>query len=449
MPQDQQDFQESKVSLSKKHYITISSLVALFVWMITVTVLFVQYIEVKPLQEKLKSQEAIKSQNETLKKQIENLQHTLTNVLKDTDRPALQLPPLGGSLVGGNVTFAWKYKNHSLHQKYILELRNISDPKSTPEKYNVLNPERQLMHFPVNKFGEYLWRIRPGQILNGNIISQGPPSYYNTFAVYPSVMERIKASKVIRVGTSPTFIGYFNFVDHTGRLQGFDIDLIRWIAKKLSIYLHIPLKIEFFDIPWSKLLSKLQKHHVDLVISSMTATKSREKENPGVRFTNGYYQSHQIFIGLKKGGRCRQDLEGLRVGVNQGTTNEQAAKVLKDKFNFKLDNSHETYADLYRALEEKRIDYALVDDILVKRYLKDRFNQCGEPLDQELKSFYEMHFPQAKEAYGIAVMEEKGENLRNLINDILALDEGKEKLACLREKWIKSENHQKVKCDQP
>ena len=447
MALNQEELHESKVALSKRHYITISSLIAVFVWAISATVFLIRYMEVTPLKGQLKSQEAVHAQNVILKKEVENLQHTLNTVLKDVERPTLTNPPLEASLVGGHVTFAWEYSKHNPHQKYILEIRNISESWSIIERYNVLNPESKLMHFPLKKHGEYLWRIRPGQLLNGNIISQGSPSYYNFFVVYPSVVKRIEKTNVIRVGTSPTFTGYFNLVDHTGVLKGFDIDLIHWIAKRLSKDREKPLKVEFYDIPWSDLLPKLQKHEVDLIISSMTATIRREKENPGVKFTKGYYQSHQIFIGMSEGGACREDLKHLRVGVNQNTTNEGAAKAVQDKFDFYLDAAHTTYADLYRSLEENRIDYALVDDILVKKYLGNRFWQCGEHLGDELISFYEKNFPQKKEMYAIAVMEEKGKNLRLLINDILDSEEGEDKKECLKKKWILSDDPEEIKCD--
>ena len=199
--------------------------------------------------------------------------------------------------------------------------------------------------------GNYIWRIIPGYFLKGEKVVQGQASNYSSFTLYESVMNRITNTKKIRVGTSPSLMGKFNFVGEKDDIVGFDIDLIQWIANELTDKLNLDgeVIVEIVDIPWEELLSRLQNNELDAVISSMTSTEEREERYKGIRFSEGYFESHQIFIQNQKGDKLCNDLSSKIVGVTAGTTNEEAGKVLAGIFKFKLDNSYDTYSSLFGA----------------------------------------------------------------------------------------------------
>jgi ABC-type amino acid transport substrate-binding protein len=236
-------------------------------------------------------------------------------------------------------------------------------------------------------------------------------------------------------------------VGKDGKIEGFDIGLIEWILPKLKSELKIDGNIEYkiTKLPWSDLLPSLAKHEIDLVISAMTSTKEREDSNPGIKFTEGYYQSHQIFISLRDGRNFVQRLEDLRqlrgkkVGVFAGTTNEQAAHFLTKKYGFTVDNMYKSQDDLISGLQNNKIDFALMDDVLAKICHGMKFHQVGPKLDILLKDFYWERLGRANEKYAIAVVDEPLTlpNLLTLINAMLKSTEGQEKLQELAEKWIK------------
>lgn len=449
-----QEIQEKHIPLSKRHYITISSIIAVFLWAIGATYFVLQYIEVNPLRQKnhelSQSLNSVTSKNQSLQNELDNLKQSYNQLQKNISRPTLIYPPNESSLIGGRIAFRWDYRDHTSYQKYILEIRNITHPGSEVHRYNVLNPEQKLMNFPISilsepPYGEYVWRIKPGQLLQEDKeIVHGPASQYSSFFLDPSVIERIKRTAILRVGTSLTFTGYFNILSTEGNLEGFDIDLIRWIAGKLRNKLDVkqPLKVEFLDTPWKMLLPNLRRFEVDLVISAMTSIRKREEDFRGIKFTKGYIQSHSIFVHNGKIDKSYPDgLKGRRVGVAEETTNEKAAHFLKNKFGFKINNSFKAYADIYRGLIDGNIDFGLVDNILVLKYLKNKeFIPYGPSLDKELELFYKEEFGRDSEKYAIAVVEEprKEEDLLKLIDKILESDEGQEKLKELTKKWLQS-----------
>jgi polar amino acid transport system substrate-binding protein len=101
--------------------------------------------------------------------------------------------------------------------------------------------------------------------------------------------------------------------------EGFDVDLMDAIAKKLG--LQMVFKTEVFDtlIPTLKAGGKF-----DIIASSMTITDARKKE---IDFSSPYIDSNQS-IAVRKDSTIKSetDLSGKKVGVQSGTTGEAWAK---------------------------------------------------------------------------------------------------------------------------
>ncbi len=255
--------------------------------------------------------------------------------------------------------------------------------------------------------GHYIWRVIPGYLVNAEEVTQGNTSNYGSFTIYESILNRITISKVLRVGVSPTLHGGFKRMSENGTIIGFDIDLINWLAKELTkkFGLTEEIKVKIIKIPWAKLLTQLQENNLEMVISSMTSTKKRELSHKGVKFSKGYYKTHQIFVSKNNLNDFPDGLSTKTVGVSYNTTNEEAGKVLSKIFQFKLDNSYDTYLSLLRALDANKIDYALVDDVLVFDILGKRVYKYGSELDQYLKAFYLEEYEREFEEYGVAVVD--------------------------------------------
>jgi len=436
---------ETQIPLTNKHYIKLGLLISIVLWLVGATVFFMNEIKVTPLQnEKFDLEQELektKAHNSELTSELSALGKENKALLVDSDVPILYEPSEGATIIGNQVRFMWNYPQHNRFQKYFLEIISLSKCNKGI-KYNVLNPEKKRMHFPRNKLcsGKNLWRITPGYLSGDQEIIQGQASKYSMFTVYESVVDRIQKEKAIRVGTSPTFSGKFNFLENN-EIKGFDIDLIKWIASKLEkkLKLNSELKVLINDVPWDNLLPMLEGKELDIVISSMTSTSVREKKFQGIKFSEGYFQIQQIFIQHEKKGYFPEDLKGKKVGVSNNTTSQDVAIYLSQKYDFDVASSDSDIGDLYQELEEKKVDFALVDDILVQSQLKNgRFHQFNADLDKDLKKFYKDTFGRDSEMYAIALFDETNNdiNLLSLVNSLLKSKEGQKKLYQLKEKWL-------------
>jgi polar amino acid transport system substrate-binding protein len=103
-----------------------------------------------------------------------------------------------------------------------------------------------------------------------------------------------------------------------GNYTGFDIELMEAIAEKLG------RKAEFQDTSFETIFRDVAQGKFESVISAATITEEREK---AVDFSNPYYLSEQAVL-VKEGSDVEslEDLEGMTVGVQQGTTGLELAK---------------------------------------------------------------------------------------------------------------------------
>jgi len=75
--------------------------------------------------------------------------------------------------------------------------------------------------------------------------------------------------KILRVGTSPDFPP-FEYVDEQGNIVGFDIDMMRELAKMMGYD-----DIEIVSIDFEGLIPALQQGQIDVIAAGMTITEER------------------------------------------------------------------------------------------------------------------------------------------------------------------------------
>jgi ABC-type amino acid transport substrate-binding protein/cell division protein FtsL len=451
MNSDEHELKDQRVYLTPKHYITISFLILLITMVITTTYNLINYLQIGPLQKEVqnlkKEVDSKDSQNDALKDKLNNVDGAYKRLLEKEKSPVTMQPLDGDTVIGGMIKFRWDYLYHKKYQKYIIEIRCISGNNRTNRKYDVAIPRQEIMTLPTAELGngEFIWRIIPGYMQKDQEVIQGKPSNYSFFTVYKSTVDRIRETKILRVGQTPSFKGSFTSYGDSGKIKGFDVDLINWIAPKLASELNIKEKIKckIVKLPWADLLPSLAKHEIDLVITGMTSTRAREEEFSGIKFTEGYYQTHEVFVSLRKFGKRLKDLEilkGKKVGVAADTTNEQVANFLSSKYGFTVNNTFKSQEDLVTGLQNNIIQFILMDDVLTTNSHGMILYQIGPKLDKLLTDFYLDKLGRTKEMYAIAVVEEPqvGPNLLTLINNILKTSEAKAKLHQLTKTWIKN-----------
>jgi ABC-type amino acid transport substrate-binding protein len=230
----------------------------------------------------------------------------------------------------------------------------------------------------------------------------------------PDALSRIMKEKKLLVGTDATYPP-FESKDDSGKLVGYDIDLMDEICDKLGA------KCEYVVVPFDGIVSGLNSEKYDAIISSFTITPEREKI---IDFSKPYYNASQsISVRLDRQDiNSLIDLKGKKIGVQLGTTGELLAKKIEGADIISFDNISAAFIDL----ENGKLDAIINDKPTSQRIIAFRGN--AKIVGTDLSS----------ENYGIAVR--KGEKrLLDAINNALTSLELSGKLEDLNKKWFSVE----------
>lgn len=150
-----------------------------------------------------------------------------------------------------------------------------------------------------------------------------------------------------------------------GEVVGFDIDLIKAIAKDAG------MEVKITDSGWDPMFAKIKGKTADAAISGITITDSRKQTYD---FSNPYFASSQSIV-VKEGSDIKNanDLKNNKtIAVQNGSTGQEAVEKLIGKNNehIKLISSGLTYMELMRG----STDAVVGDDTSNKAFLKENPN---------------------------------------------------------------------------
>lgn len=126
-------------------------------------------------------------------------------------------------------------------------------------------------------------------------------------------LAKLRAGEIaLRVGMDATFPP-FEFTDASGEKIGFDVELVRELAKRAGVQ-----RVEFTQMPFATIVPGLQANQIDVGASSIYITDERAKV---VAFTDVYYPGGLAIFVDEKGTAINSlaDLAGKRVAVQVGT----------------------------------------------------------------------------------------------------------------------------------
>ena len=175
-------------------------------------------------------------------------------------------------------------------------------------------------------------------------------------------LEAIKASGQLRVGTSADYPPYefHAIVDGKDTIIGFDIEIIKEVAKDLGVELALT------DMGFDGLLTALQSGNLDMVISGMTPTPERAE---AVDFSDVYYVAIQKVIVRaedKATYTTIDSLAGKKVGAQLGAIQEG---IVKDQMPQSELRALSKLPDLVLDLKSGNVEALVVEEPVAKAYI--------------------------------------------------------------------------------
>lgn len=206
--------------------------------------------------------------------------------------------------------------------------------------------------------------------------------------------------KVYTVGTDAAYAP-FESQNEKGEIVGFDIEVVKAIAAKAGF------EVKFVNTPWEGIFNALGQGDRDMVVSAVTITEERKQT---MDFSDPYFDAAQL-IAVKEDSKVAKfaDLKKLKVGVQTGTTGDEAVTKLLGKNSTAIKRFESTPLAL-KELESGGVDAVVADNGVVVHYVAN--NPGGK-----FKTVADAEF--VPEQYGIAIKKGNTELLA-LVNKGLA-----------------------------
>ena len=230
------------------------------------------------------------------------------------------------------------------------------------------------------------------------------------------LFDKIKAENHFVVGINEDSKPFAYRNESTMELEGFDVELIKEISKKIFGSDKI---IEFKPLTPANRIYSLNSNEVDVIISTMTINQERLMV---IDFSNPYFMTGQALL-VKNNDKIRsgKDLRGKFIGIVLGTTAANNIKFIASDANIK---GFKNYQDAFVELQRDNIDAMSTDDVILQGITAN---------SDEYKILPERY---STEFYGIALRkEEASQSLKTAINDALATMEKSGKLIKLEQKY--------------
>lgn len=208
----------------------------------------------------------------------------------------------------------------------------------------------------------------------------------------------------------------FGFRNKEGKLDGYDIDLSKYIALCL---LGSEDKVEFVPVTAQNRISKLLSGEVDILIATMSITNHRQVI---LNFSNPYYIAGQaIMVNSSSDYHALGDFKGKKLIIVFGSTGEQNLRTNVPEVEVM---GFKTYNDAFDALKQRKADGIVADDTILLGYALN---------DKSLRLLPKRY---SKEPYAIAFRKDKlSERLMTKINYVIDNMVNTGKLIKLQEKW--------------
>ncbi len=205
------------------------------------------------------------------------------------------------------------------------------------------------------------------------------------------------AGETIRIGTDAAYPP-FEEIDEDGNYVGFDIDLMVALADDAGF------EIEWVNAPFDTIFTELETGAFDAVISASTITEERLEQ---VDFSDPYFvasQSISVTVDMSESIEGPDDLVGLNIGVQLGTTGEEYAEGIDGVEVFSFDSTPLAF----EALSQGDVDAVIADTPTAQDIIATNPDLnatiVGDPLTEEFYGIaVRKDFPELLEAINLSL----------------------------------------------
>jgi glutamate transport system substrate-binding protein len=167
----------------------------------------------------------------------------------------------------------------------------------------------------------------------------------------------------------------FGFLNpQTDEVEGFDVDMGRFIAEELGV------EPKFIEAISDNRIPFLERGTVDLILSTMTINAERDME---IDFSEPYYIAQGRIL-VPKGSDIKglEDLAGNSVCTALGSTYEETIREQAPDAELRL---VDTYSECLELLQNEAIDAISTDDVILTGMIiqDDSLEMVGDPLTTE------------------------------------------------------------------
>ncbi|MDD3593094.1 MAG: transporter substrate-binding domain-containing protein [Candidatus Gastranaerophilales bacterium] len=179
--------------------------------------------------------------------------------------------------------------------------------------------------------------------------------------VQTDLLTQIAANEKFKIGISYDSKP-FSYIND-GKLQGFDVDLSREIAKRVF---NNPDIVDFKEVTPSNRILMLNSKKIDAIISTMSITNERLRI---IDFTSPYFIAGQAILVHKDAQvRSGKDLNGKPIGIVLGTTAEKNIRFVATNAKIK---GYKHYKDAFSDLKKDKIKALSTDDSILYGIILD------------------------------------------------------------------------------
>lgn len=186
--------------------------------------------------------------------------------------------------------------------------------------------------------------------------------------------------QLIKVGTS-AIVKNVSFLDDSGKLTGYDVEVVREIDNRLSQY-----EFEFETMDFPNLFLSLETQKIDLIAMHLEQNEERRAK---YLFNKEFYDSSKLMVAVTESTTSIQTIDDLKGKTVIVPASSSSAAIVE---NYNKDNQdaikviYGDYTNAVNQLKSGRVDATVIDSSLAKSLNRDANAQLklvGENLHTE------------------------------------------------------------------